>query len=142
MTTNLPTLAQAKTEAKALRKRLVAAGTALSHAQALERIAQEYGFRDWNGFHAAIEANRPDGWLVGERVTGRYLAQPFTATVLSSQHLRPGWFRLALDLDEAVDVVRFDSFSNLRKRVHAVVGPMGHTKEHTSDGTPHVVLDL
>jgi len=29
---------------------------------------------------------------------------------------RPGWFRLAVDLVEAVDVLTFDSFSNFRKR--------------------------
>ena len=46
-----------------------------------------------------------------------------------------------LDLDEAVDVVRFDSFSNLRKRIRVEVGPEGHSKERTSDGTPQIVLD-
>jgi hypothetical protein len=75
-------------------------------------------------------------------VTGRYLSQPFAATVLAADQFRPGWFRLVLDLDAAVDVVRFDSFSNLRKRIRVEVGPEGHSKERTSDGTPHVVLDL
>ena len=46
-----------------------------------------------------------------------------------------------LDLDDAVDVVRFDSFSNLRKRIRVEVGPDGHSKERTFDGTRHVELD-
>jgi hypothetical protein len=47
-----------------------------------------------------------------------------------------------LDLDHPVDVVTFDSFSNLRKRIRGTVGPDGRSKEITSDGTPHLVLDL
>ena len=66
--------------------------------------------------------------------------------MLAAERLRPGWFRLVLDLDAAVDVdvdvVRFDSFSNMRKRIRVEVGPEGHSKERTSDGTPQVALDL
>ena len=141
MSRDLPTLAEAKNLAKALRKRLADEGFVLGHSQALERVAQDHGFRDWNAFHAAIEADQSEAWSVGARVTGRYLSQPFAAKILSSEQLRPGWFRLVLDLDEAVDVVRFESFSNLRKQIRVEVGPAGHSKERTSDGTPHVELD-
>ncbi|MEM6312161.1 MAG: glyoxalase superfamily protein [Pseudomonadota bacterium] len=141
MTRKLPTLVDAKYLAKALRNRLADEGVLLGHSQALERIAQDYGFRDWNAFHAAIENNQSNTWGVGARVTGRYLSQPFAATILSSEPLRPGWFRLVLNLDEAVDVVRFESFSNMRKQIRVEVGPAGHSKERTSDGRPHVELD-
>lgn len=139
---HLPTLAVAKNRAKKLRAELAAAGTAISHGQALERIADDHGFRDWNALHAAIRDLPPEGWSVGGRVTGHYLSQPFVATVLAAERIRPGWFRLELDLDQAVDVVRFESFSNLRKRIRVVVGPSGRSKEHTSDGKHHVQLDL
>lgn len=142
MKRDLPTQREAKNLAKALRKRLADEGVVLGHSQALERIAQDHGFRDWNGFHAAMEASQTDPWDVGTRLTGHYLSQPFAATVLSAEQLRPGWYRLVLDLDEAVDVVRFESFSNLRKQIRIEVGPLGHSKERTSDGTPHVALDL
>jgi len=142
MTKGIPTLAGAKTMAKALRKRLATEGIDIGHAKALEQIAQDFGFRDWNGLHAAIEHHRPNNWTVGARVTGRYLGHRFTATIRSSEHVRPGWFHLVLDLDEAVDVVRFESFSNLRKQIRADIGPRGHSKARTSDGTPHVELDL
>ena len=140
MTVELPTLLEAKANAKALRQRLAAQGDAVSHAQALERLAHEYGFRDWNALNAAIRSNRPNGWIVGERVSGSYLGQPFVATVLSSEEVRSGWFRLTLDLLDAVDVVRFDSFSNYRKQIRVEIGPAGHSKEQTSDGKPHVQL--
>lgn len=141
MTRDLPTTAQAKHQARRLREKRASEGTPISHAQALEGVARQHGFRDWNALHAAIGDRPPDGWAPGRRVTGRYLSQPFSATVVSAERLRPGWFRLVLNLDEAVDVVRFDSFSNLRKRIRAVVGPDGHSKERTSDGVPHVELD-
>ncbi|MEQ9259509.1 MAG: glyoxalase superfamily protein [Roseovarius sp.] len=70
------------------------------------------------------------------------MSQPFTATVIAARQLHPGWFRLVLKLDEAVDVVRFDSFSNLRRQIRAELGPDGYSKERTSDGEPHVRLDL
>jgi hypothetical protein len=142
MTRSLSTIAQAKQEAKRLRARLADRGEAISHAQALERVAHRQGFRDWNTFHAELRDRPPKGWEVGGRVTGRYLSQSFAANVLAAEQPRPGWFRLLLDLDEAVDVVRFDSFSNLRKRIRVEVGPDGHSKDRTSGGAPHVALDL
>lgn len=141
MTRDLPTRHEAKQDAKRLRASLAEQGEAISHAQALERIAHGYGFRDWNAAQAEMRDRPPQGWTAGGRVTGRYLSQPFAATVLAADQLRPDWFALVLDLDEAVDVVRFESFSNLRKRIRVEVGPEGRSKERTSDGTPHVELD-
>lgn len=141
MTRNLPTLVQAKAQAKALRQKQAAENAGMSHSEALEIIAHQHGFRDWNAFRAAIRDLPPEGWSTGGRVTGTYLSQPFVASVLSAEQLHPGWYRLALDLDDAVDVVSFDSFSNLRKQVRIVVGPDGQSKERTSDGSPHLVLD-
>jgi hypothetical protein len=142
MTQDLPTPAQAKREARRLRAERAARGTAISHAQALESIARRYGFREWNALHAAIRDRIPDAWAPGGRVSGRYLSQPFVATVLSAERLPSGWVRIALDLDTAVDVVRFGSFTNLRKRVFGTVGPDGHSRDRTSDGRPHLRLDL
>lgn len=141
MTRNLPTLAKAKMQAKALRRDLASDGKSISHGEALEEVARRLSFRDWNALHAAIQKQPAQGWTMGERITGRYLSQDFTATVRSSVQMRPGWFRLVLDLDQPLDVVRFESFSNLRKQIRVEVGPQGHSKEQTSDGIPHVILD-
>ncbi|MBW4985191.1 hypothetical protein KZZ07_21845 [Mameliella sp. CS4] len=142
MTRKLPTITEAKAEARRLRQKLSDQGTQTGNAQSLELVAQRYGFRDWNALHASIRDLPPEAWVPGQRVRGRYLAQPFEARIVSARPLRPGWFRLALELDEAVDVVRFDSFSNHRKHVQCVVGPSGTSREKTSDGTPHVVLEM
>lgn len=142
MTRPLPGLEKAKEMARTLRQREAAHGEAISHAQALERIAQDYGYRDWNTLRATIADRPAPGWSAGQRVRGTYLGQPFAATVTSVQLLEPGWARLSLELDEAVDVVRFDGFSNFRRRLQCVVGPKGATRERTSDGAPQLKLDL
>ena len=125
-----------------MRRARASQGVEIRHADALEAVARSFGYRDWNGFHAALQNHGIAGWAVGGRVTGRYLSQPFRATIRSAEPLRPGWVRLILDLDTPVDVVTFESFSNLRRQLRANVGPGGYTKECTSDGVPHLQLDL
>ena len=71
---------------------------------------------------------------------GAYLGQPFEGCIVAAEPTRPGWFALTIDLDEAVDVVAFESFSNYRKRIRATVGPLGESREKTSDGQPHLVI--
>lgn len=142
MIDHLPTAHQAKDLAKRLRAKMAADGATIGHAKSLELVAQQHGFRDWNAMHAAIAISPPTGWRNGDRVTGTYLSQSFTATVLAAEEQTPGWFRLALQLDEAVDVVTSAKFSNHRARVQGVVGPKGHSQERTSDGKPHLQIDL
>lgn len=142
MTGAFPSIAAAKAAARALRARLAEEGRSIGHGQALELIARQQGYRDWNACHAALEAAETPTWQPGTRVRGRYLAQPFEATVVTATRINPGWVRLELDLDEPVDVVRFDSFSSLRKRVQGTVGPAGVSRERTSDGHPHLVVEM
>ncbi|SMX27699.1 hypothetical protein TRP8649_01809 [Pelagimonas phthalicica] len=142
MTRPLPSLTEAKDLAKRLRRKLTEAGTPIGHAQSLERVAHQHGFRDWNTMRAEIRNGPPKGWAVGETVNGTYLSQPFRATVVSIKIVKPGWFHVGLDLHEAVDVVRSKRFSNLRKRIRGVVGPKGHSAEKTSNGEPQLKIDL
>lgn len=139
MTRPLPTLQQAKAQAQRLR---ADSESAMTHAKALETVAHRHGFRDWNGFHAAIATPARAGFLPGRRVSGRYLSHPFEASVVAVKQLRPGWFRLVLDLDQPIDVVASPRFSSLRRRIIGTIGPDGHSRERTSDGQPHLVLDL
>ena len=141
-TNPLPTAEEAKAEARALRAARAADGHPLPHSRALEIVARSHGFRDWNTMSAAIAKPRSNRWTAGMAVSGRYLDQPFTGRIHSVDADRPGWVRLALQLDAAVDVVTFDSFSNFRTRIHATVGPDGRTAEKTSNGVAHLVLDL
>ena len=142
--TPLPSLDALKDQAKRLRTRFSDDGQAISHSRALELIAAQYGFRDWNTLHAAI-GNRPpfDPWMLGSRVRGHYLGQPFDAKVLGVQALtsQRGHYRMTLHFDEPVDVVTFDSFSAFRQRVNCTVDETGRTAAKTSNGRPHLELE-
>lgn len=133
-----------KAEARRLRDSLASGGNPVSHSRSLELVARQKGYRDWNTAHAAI-GNRPSRPPVeiGRKVTGTYLGQHFTGRVLGIQgQLQPDRFRLTLQLDEPVDVVTFDSFSSYRHRLTATINADGRTSEKTSNGQPHLVLDL
>ncbi|WP_193170600.1 glyoxalase superfamily protein [Nisaea nitritireducens] len=142
-TDTLPSIEDLKYSAGELRRDLAAQGIIISHSQSLERIAHDLGFKDWNSLSAA--ARRPkDRCPVtkGDRVTGHYLGQPFTATVLdvyaTEMHAR---FRATLHFDAPVDVVTFNSFSAFRQRVSCTLTPEGRTPQKTSNGAPQLVLD-
>ncbi|MGB3815826.1 MAG: glyoxalase superfamily protein [Shinella sp.] len=142
--TPLPSLDTLKDQAKRLRARFADDGQAVSHSRALELVAAQYGFRDWNTLHAAV-GNRPpfNPWMLGSRVRGHYLGQPFDAEILGVQALtsHPGHYRMTLHFDEPVDVVTFDSFSALRQRVNCTVDETGRTAAKTSNGRPHLELE-
>ena len=142
MTTSITTRDQAKARAREIRAEAAAAGTTLSHSAALERVAAERGYRDWNTASARL-ANTPEIPLqVGDRVGGTYLKQPFEGRVLSVRELNAGAaFEITLEFDEPVDVVEFESFSAFRHRVNATVSAGGVSYSKTSDGVPHLVVE-
>lgn len=132
---------EAKQRAKALRSELFSRGVKITYSQALERVAAELGFRNWNTAVARL-SNDPDFTVqVGDTVSGTYLKQPFTARVLAVTELSGGsHFQVTLDLDEPVDVVTFDSFSAFRQRVNGTVDDRGISPAKTSDGEPHLAI--
>lgn len=142
MKTSLPSVLQAKGQAKRLGAKMTDEGAPVGHAKSLELIAHQFGFHDWNTMLAAVGNSPPTALRIGDLIRGAYLSQPFTAHLVSVTALKPGWFRLALHLDEAVDVVTSVGFSNFRTRVYGIVGPNGHSVERTSNGETHIKIDL
>lgn len=132
-----------KAQAKRLRARMARTGTSISHSQSLELIAQQHGARDWNTLRAL--ASRPGNTrplAVGDRVTGRYLGQPFSGYVHGLSHTEQSRYtRITLHFDAPVDVVTFDSFSAFRQRVSAVIGNDGRSLYRTSSGAPQLVVE-
>lgn len=128
-----------KAQAKRLRQALADDGDFISHSEALELLAKQMGFRDWNTLHASI-GNRPPPPQLGARVGGAYLGQSFSGEIVGVETLSNGRRRVTIDFDEAVDVVTFDSFSAFRKRVTAVVGEDGRSAEKTSNGRPQMEI--
>lgn len=135
------TVAQAKQRAKIMRKDLFSRGIKISYGQALERVAAEIGYRDWNTAVARLSNEPPFRIQVGDTVSGAYLKQPFTGQVIAVREIGGGsHYEVTLHFDAPVDVVTFDSFSAFRQRVNVTVDDRGVTPSKTSDGEPHMVI--
>ena len=128
-----------KTQAKRLRQALAEDGDFISHSEALELVAKQLGYRDWNTAYAAA-GNRPPPPQLGERVGGAYLGQNFKGEIIGVETLSGERWRITIEFDEPVDVVTFESFSAYRKRVTAIVGADGLSAEKTSNGRPQMEL--
>jgi hypothetical protein len=129
-----------KAQAKRLRADLAARGQTLSHAEALETVAHQWGARDWNTI-AARAANSHPGWAPGQRVTGRYLGHPFVGEVKAARQSSSGYWALTLRFDRPIDVVTSELFSAFRRQVNTTVNAHGQSPQKTSDGQPHMVLE-
>lgn len=138
-----PSLAELKAQAKSLRTALAATGHAVTHSQSLELLARQLGHRDWNTLHGSLGNRPPVPFHLGQRVRGTYLGQRVRAEIIGLRELAGGSrFQVTLRFDNPVDVVRFAGLSNFRSQVTAVIDRSGRTVEKTSDGQPHLVLDL
>lgn len=138
---SIETLGDAKAQAKALRVALGENGTVISHAQALELVARQNGAKDWNVLHARLAAAEPEIFRLGQEVRGSYLGQAFTGRIIALA--RPaGQFRLTIQFDTPVDTVRFEGFSNLRRRVSGTIGLDGRSVRKTSDGVPQLIVEI
>ena len=142
-TLSLPTSDTLKSEARALRQERAGTGTAMTHSEALEATARAHGYRDWNTAVAALPRPGSCPVTLGDRVSGTYLKQRFAGRVLATAILSGDhYYRITVAFDEPVDVVTFDSFSSFRHRVTATVDASGVSPDRTSDGEPHMRLDL
>lgn len=131
----------AKARAKALRSDAIGRGEAISHAQALEQVAKELGFRDWNTAAARLPHAEDLSLQLGDTVSGNYLKQPYTGRVIGLKALAAsGSVEVTLHFDRPVDVVQWESFSSHRQRVTALVKPDGTSWSKTSDGEPHLTV--
>ena len=137
----LPSRDALKGQAKRLRIALADDGETITHSEALELIARQNGYRDWNTLSAA--ANRPEtpSLAVGSTVSGQYLGHAFKGRLVTVSELGGGVRRkVAIQLDQPIDVVKSEHFSGLRRRITGVIDKAGRSAEKTSDGTPHLIV--
>jgi len=142
MTTPLPDRETLKSQAKRLRSDMSAKNTPLTHAQALEAIAHQWGYKDWNTLSALATDHAPQKWQVGQSLSGRYLGHPFTGHVKSASSRANGFVALIIRFDAPIDVVKSEGFSALRQQINCVVNSDGVSVQKISDGTPHVEINL
>lgn len=141
---SLPSIEVLKKQAKRLRAGLESDGRPVGHARSLELLAHQHGYKDWNTLHA-VAGNRPPSIpvMLGQRARGHYLGQAFEGEVIGIQRLNPpGRFRVTFHFDQPVDVATSESFSVLRQRVTCVINADGVTAEKTSNGRPHLQLQV
>lgn len=139
------TIDELKSQARRLRDAMAGGGTPVSHSAALELVAKSHGARDWNTISALAARSdnaAPAPVAVGAIVTGEYLGQRRGKVLSLSRLSQSSYYAVTLHFDEAVDVVTFDSFSAYRRRVTATIDANGVSPRHTSNGRPHLVLDL
>ena len=130
-----------KAQAKALRRALQAGGTVISHAQALELVARQHGARDWNTLHARLaQRNAPPELALGDRVAGSYLGQAYTGEIIALSG-PVGHRQVDIKLDQPIDTVRFESFSNWRYRIRGTLDIEGRSHRRTSDGAPQLIVE-
>ena len=128
-----------KSEAKALRDERNRGGTPLGQGQALEEIARQHGFRDWNTASASLPERVAVPVQVGQRVAGTYLSRPFAGLVMGVKLLSDmKHYEVTVRFDQPVNVSKFASMVHNRQRVTATVDLHGISPAHTSDGEPHM----
>ena len=133
-----PSIQTLKSEAKALRDERARGGAPLTHSAALEEVARQHGYRDWNTASATLPARIAIPVQVGQRVQGTYLGRAFTGLVVGMK-LMPDMqhYEVIVNFDKPVNVSKF-SWPMERRRVTATVGLDGVSLAHTSDGEPHM----
>ncbi len=134
-----PSIQTLKSEARALREERAAAGTPIGHGQALEEVARNHGYRDWNTASATLPERVNIPVQVGQRVKGTYLSRPFAGLVVGMQLLADmQHYEVTVKFDHPVNVSKFASMVHNRQRVRATVGLDGVSMARTSDGEPHM----
>ena len=75
--TSVPSSDQLKAQAKRLRVAMAEKQTPITQSMALEAVARQWGYRDWNTLSAATKSDDLRGWSVGQPVAGTYLGHMF-----------------------------------------------------------------
>jgi hypothetical protein len=133
-----PSVQTLKSEAKALRDERARSGLPLTHSAALEEVARQHGYRDWNTASATLPERIAIPVQVGQRVQGTYLSRPFSGLVVGMKLLADmHHYEVTVNFDKPVNVSKF-SWPMERRRVTATVGLDGISLAHTSDGEPHM----
>ena len=138
-TRHSPNVANLKAQARRYRASHIAQGRTLSHSRALELVARQQGFADWNTAVASCRQHPvPTKLAAGKVVQGRYLGHAFDAHIVAATQLADGHVHLTLDFNEAIDVSASSRFRAVRKRISGTVDSAGRSVESLSDGTPQL----
>lgn len=133
MSSNNLTPENLKIQARRMRDHFAEKNIEISHAMALETLAKQYGYKDWNVLSATIkrQSSHKTWPELDDKVTGKYLGHNFTARVLKVQsspvaHVR----RYTFVFEEPIDVVASEHFSSFRKRINCFLDQSLKSVDH------------
>ena len=136
MTTNELTIEDIKKQAARLKEHFASQNTPISHSNALEALAKQHGYKDWNVLSAKLKhgKNTPNWPTLDDKISGTYLGHPFTGTVLKTNvsnlpHVR----RYKIHFDDPIDVVTSELFSNYRQRINCFLNEDMHSTNHKGE---------
>lgn len=128
-----------KAEAKDLRAERAQSGQPVTQAAALEEVARNHGYRDWNTARAALPERVAVRFQVGMRVKGLYLEQPFRGLLIGVQILgNMQNYTVTVLFDEPVNVTPNFMFAAHRHRVTATIDVHGITPALRGNGQPQM----
>lgn len=136
-----PNLANLKAEARRYRASHAAQGRTLSHGRALELVARQHGFANWNTAAAKAKAHPvPQLLVAGKQVHGRYFGHDFSGRIAAATQVDEDEIFLTIDLVTPIDVVESAHFSAQRKRISGIVDGKGRSAAMLSSGVPQIEI--
>ncbi len=133
MSLTLPTTEDLKRQARRMRDHFAEKNIDISHSAALEAIAKQHGYKDWNILSALI--NRQSMTIewpeFDEMISGTYLGHNFTGKILKIQtctieNLR----RYTIKFDDPIDVVASKHFSSFRRQINCFLNKDRRSTDH------------
>lgn len=133
MSFTLPTTEDLKLQARRMRDHFAEKKIDISHAAALEALAKQHGYKDWNILLSL--ANRQSvttEWpKFDDIVSGTYLGHSFTGKILKIQTCPVADLRrYTIKFDVPIDVVTSKHFSSFRQQINFFLNKDRRSTDH------------
>ncbi len=132
-----------KLQARRMRDYFAEKNIDISHSSALETLAKQHGFKDWNILSATLNRqSKKIPWPgLEDKISGSYLGHAFTGKILKVQTARmENNRRYTILFDEPIDVVSSKHFSNFRQRINCILDQNLKSVDHK--GRPDNIIQV
>jgi len=143
MSLNTLTIESLKLQARRMRDHFAENDMDISYAAALETLAKQHGFKDWNILSATIKKQpKPDICpSLDQKISGTYLGHRFTGDILKMQPSNTqGARRYTIRFDHPIDVVESQHFSSYRQQINCFLDHSLNSVDHK--GRPDNIVRL
>ncbi len=132
-----------KLQARRMRDYLAEKNITISHSNALEVLAKQHGFKDWNVLTAPLQQSpEREIWPgLDDEIKGTYLGHAFRGKILKVQTAgTANTRRYTIQFDEAIDVVASKHFTNFRQRINCCLDQSLNSVDHK--GQPDNIVQI